>query len=473
MQVLLAENSDTINAINKRISEKVGPQKYRIWFKSSTRMSISGDYLKVGVPNVFIGSWIENHFINEINDSINEITGSQYRIAINIEPELSGRQRKTQLNQQANQVRKIQDRAVTHRVLKPSKPRTLSDLTLENFIVGSRNQLAFNAAKMVADSPQRLFNPLFIHGGYGQGKTHLLQGICNSAIAKNPEVKCIYVSAEDFTNQYVMALKSGKLDSFRKKFRSADILAIDDIHFLANKKSTQEEFLHTFNTIDLASKQVVLASDAHPKMIGQLTDNLVNRFVSGMVVKVDAPDFSTRLKICNQKASQMNWKIPDDVIEYVAAHIKANIREIEGALIKLCAYASVTEGKIDLFSAERVLSDHITKTAPIVHISDIESSVSTFFGITPADLHSSKKDRTVSTARAFSMYLARKYTKMSYPEIGKLMGGKNHATVILAYKRIEDLLNKEKDVKWQTMQGVRSEKAQLIVNQLKSSVACA
>jgi chromosomal replication initiator protein len=233
----------------------------------------------------------------------------------------------------------------------------------------------------------------------------------------------------------------------------------------------QEEFLHTFNTIDLAGKQVILASDAHPKMIGQLCDSLVNRFVSGMVVKIEMPDFKTRCEICRKRAGEMNKKIPGSVVEYIAEKMKSNVRELEGALLKLIAYSAMSSTRISLAMAREVLADHISRTDPIVHISDIESAVTTFFGVTTADVHSSKKDRTVSLARSFSMHLARKYTKMSYPEIGRLMGGKNHATVILANRKIEDLVNRNAEVRWRNLSGNRIARARIILNQLTESIS--
>jgi AraC-like DNA-binding protein len=258
---------------------------------------------------------------------------------------------------------------------------------------------------------------------------------------------------------------------FRRRFRNADMLAIDDIHFLANKPSTQEEFLHTFNTIDMAGKQIILASDAHPKMIGQISDSLVNRFVSGMVVKIESPDFTTRCAIVRQRAASMAKSIPDNVIEYIAQNLKTNVRELEGALLKLIAFASLSNEKISLGMARQVLEEHISRTDPIVHISDIESSVSTFFGLTPADIHSSKKDRTVTLARSFSMYLARKHTKMSFPEIGKFMGGKNHATVLLACRKVDEYLKTNSDINWTGTNGNRVSKAKPILAQLEEAIS--
>ena len=465
-----------VEAINEALAEKVGPQKYRIWFKNSTRLTLTGDYLKVGVPNLFIASWIENHFLRQISQVVREVTGGGRKITFTIDPELSGRQRRTQLDSQAQFAAKSEKRLLSPRARVPaaSGRKKKLKLTLNTFIVGSSNELAYNAAKAVVREQQSPFNPLFIHGGYGVGKTHLLQGICNAVSKSRPQTDWMYLSAEDFANQFVLALKTKKLEAFRGRMRQTDLLAIDDIHFLASKPSTQEEFLHTFNTINLAGKQVVLASDAHPKMIGQLSEKLVNRFVSGMVVKIATPDFHTRCEICRQYAKNIkarNSGVPESVIKYIAENLRTNVRELEGALLKLIAFSALQNEKITLSMAHTVLAEHLARTDPIVHISDIESAVATYFGITPANIHSSKKDRTVALARHFSMYLTRKHTKMSSSEVGRFMGNKNHATVLLACKKIEELLERDGEVRWQGPAGNKIAKAKDVLAQLEECIS--
>jgi chromosomal replication initiator protein len=469
-----------ISAINEAIAEKVGTQKYRIWFKNSTKMTLTGGYLKVGVPNLFIASWIENHFSDEIDRAVREVTGTRPKITFTIDPELSGNLRRTQLDSQARLVSGAQNRIQTTRgKMQPAAAKKLH-FSLDTFVVGSSNQLAYNAAKAVVEEKHCPFNPLFIHGGYGVGKTHLLQGICNAVCSRRPQTDWLYLSAEDFVNQFVLALKTKKLEAFRRRMRQTDLLAIDDIHFLASKPSTQEEFLHTFNTINLAGKQVVLASDAHPKMIGQISEKLVNRFVSGMVVKIENPDLNTRCQICRQYSRKLisgsnklkNGKaVPENVIKYIAETMRTNVRELEGALMKLVAYSALKNEKINLAMAQTVLAEHLERCDPIVHISDIESAVATYFGLTPANIHSSKKDRTVTLARHFSMYLTRKHTKMSSSEIGRFMGNKNHATVLLACKRIEDLLQRDAELHWNGPAGNKVSKARNVLAQLEASIS--
>ena len=478
------ESSDAtdarVDAINEALAEKVGPQKFRIWFKHSTQLTLSDGYVKVSVPNSFIASWIENHFADEISQAVRSVTGTEAKVTFTVNPDLSGHQGRAQLDSQGPAATVAESRHWPRFHADQARKKSAADgrerlkFSLDTFVVGSSNELAYNAAKVVVNEQASPFNPLFVHGGYGVGKTHLLQGICNAVLEKRPVTNWLYLSAEDFANQFVLALKTRKLETFRQRMRRTDLLVIDDIHFLASKPSTQEEFLHTFNTIDLAGKQVVLASDAHPKMIGQLSEKLVNRFVSGMVVKIDTPDFPTRCQICRQYITNIKTltsPVPDGVIAYIAENLRTNVRELEGALLKLIAYSALKNEKITPSMAKAVLAEHLERCDPIVHVSDIESSVAGYFGITPATIHSSKKDRTVALARHFSMYLTRKHTKMSSSEIGRVMGNKNHATVLLACKKIEEMIQRNAELCWQGEAGNRISKAKTVLAQLEEAIS--
>ncbi|MFQ6035417.1 MAG: chromosomal replication initiator protein DnaA [Sedimentisphaerales bacterium] len=475
--------ANAASAIHEALLAKIGEQKYRIWFKNSTKLTLAGGYLKIAVPNLFIASWIENHFLNEINQAVEAAIGSKLKITFTIDPELHSRSPALDTRGWVPPVSsgRRQERrdslSSTEQMAKGGKRFATCDkqlkLTLDTFVVGPSNELAYNAAKAVVNQKHCPFNPLFIHGGYGLGKTHLLQGICNELAKSRPETNWLYMSAEDFTNQFVLALKLKKLEVFRRRMRQTDLLAIDDIHFLANKPSTQEEFLHTFNTINLAGKQVVLVSDAHPKMIGQLSEKLISRFVSGMVVKIEPPNFQTRCQICRQflDTRRESRIIPESVVRYIAGNLRTNVRELEGALLKLIAYSALQNEKITLSMAQAVLADHLQWCDPIVRISDIESAVAAYFGQTVANLHSAKKDRTVALARHFSMYLTRKHTKMSSSEIGRFMGNKNHATVLLACKKVEQLIKQDSDVHWQGPTGNKIAKARTILTHLEENIS--
>ncbi len=468
-------------AINEALAKELGRQKYRIWFENSTRLQLAGGYLKISVPNLFIANWIENHFLDKINKAARSVAGVEVKVTFTIDPELSGHQRRPEVTsrksaaEQSSVLRHLSSAESSRKAPSQAGHRKRKlKLSLDTFVVGSSNELAYNAAKVVVKEQQSPFNPLFIHGGYGVGKTHLLQGVCNAISEQRPQTNWMYMSAEDFVNQFVLALKTKKLEIFRQRMRQTDLLAIDDIHFLAGKISMQEEFLHTFNTINLAGKQVILASDAHPKMISQLSEKLVNRFVSGMVVKIDPPDLETRCQICKQFITNIKTQsvpVPDSVIRYVAENLRASVRELEGALLKLIAYAALKNDKITTVMAKEVLAEHLERCDPIVHVSDIESAVASYFGITPANIHSSKKDRTVALARHFSMFLTRKLTNMSSSEVGRVMGNKNHATVLLACRKIEDLIQRNSDIRWNGPEGNRIAKARTILSELEKSIS--
>lgn len=462
--------TDEIKAVQEHIAEKIGATQYQVWFKGATQLSLTEEHFEVAVANPFTSNWIEGHFHAAIADAVREVFGRKYPIRFQIDSGLVKPSSKSTLSLQKT------ERALSSLRRTPVQPRTQPGgtplkMTLETFVVGAKNQLAYNAAQTVVSQPQSPFNPLFMHGGYGVGKTHLLQGICNEMHKTTPGCRWTYLSAEDFANQYVVALKTHKLDAFRNRFRNMDLLVIDDIHFLANKMAMQEEFLHTFNSIDLAGKQVVLASDAHPKEIGQLCEKLVSRFVSGMVVRMDAPDFEMRCRICAQRAKSMKLNLSQEVMEYVAGSISANVRELEGALVKLAAFGSLSGQKISLAVAQQVLAEHIARTDPVVHSSDIVSAAAAFFEASITDIHSAKKDRTITLARSYSMYLTRRFTRMSFPEIGRAFGDKNHATVILACRKIEDALKGNREMKWRTKNGCRLAPAKDILDTLIEKIS--
>jgi len=486
MQVITDEGARTVagdtTAITDALARRIGAEKFKIWFQNSARFTLADGYLKIGVANPFLATWLEGHFIKDIREAAESVLGGKPEISFTIDAELSGERRRVPVNAKPAPTAKAREGSGL--VAENDSAGSVEGvrLTLDSFVVGPTNELAFNAARALIREQQSPFNPLFIHGGCGVGKTHLLQGICNGVAKARPQTQWLYLSAEDFANQFVLALKTKKLEAFRRRMRQTDLLAIDDVHFLASKPSTQEEFLHTFNTISLAGKQVILVSDAHPKMIGQLSEKLVNRFVSGMVVKIEAPDFQTRCEICRQFARRMMkvspggseakraGEVPEPVIRFVAERVRTNVRELEGALLKLIAYATLQDEKLSLEMAETVLAEHIERCDPIVHVSDIEASAGAYFGVTPANLHSARKGRTVSLARHFSMYLTRKHTNMSSSEIGRYMGGKNHATVLVACKKIDEMIEKDAEIHWDGPNGNKIARARAILTQLEESI---
>jgi len=465
---------DAVPRIESLVADKLGPQRYNVWFKNATRLSFADHYLRVSVPNHFVGEWIERHFSAVIVEAAREVTGNDYTLSFTIEPLLAKNLGKKQPDRQLEYVANNPDRVAREQrrfgslpVAAPLKGK------LEDFVVGCSNRLAYAAALSVVENPSTQYNPLFVHGGCGLGKTHLLQGICNGLKDRHPDLRWRYVSGEEFTNDYVYAIKAQEMDAFHGRYRQLDVLVIDDVHFLANKRATQDGFLHTVKAIDAAGKQVILASDAHPKMIGHFSESLVSRFLSGMVVRIESPDLEVRTAFLRQRAERMKVDISDSVLRHIAENFRSNIRELEGALLKVVAQAHVNGEPITVPLAERAVKDLVRQTAPVVMLSDIESVVSIYFGLTPADLHTSRKSRTIALARGIAMYLARRHTDMSFPEIGRFMGNKNHSTVILASRRISQMLQANASAGWMTPEGLREQNLAVLLSELEEQFGAA
>ncbi|MCG3130437.1 MAG: Chromosomal replication initiator protein DnaA [Phycisphaerae bacterium] len=467
--ILRAE--DAVNTLGVTLAERIGAPRYNLWFKNVTRFEFLGDILRVWVANPFIGDWIERHFTEDLVEITRGLAGAPMRLSFSVDPALSGAAAKRQSDRQAEYVARHPEREA-----RSSRPADVVGRvcplpgTLEKFVVGPSNRLAFSAVESVVACPAGLYNPLFLHGGCGLGKTHLLQAVCNGVAKQHPNLAWRFVTGEEFTNEYIYAVRHQQLDAFRHRYRSVDVLAIDDAHFFANKRSTQEEFLHTFNAIFSAGRQVVLSSDAHPKMIGHLSEHLVNRLVSGMIVRIDSPDLQVRLGVLRTTAQKLGVEVPEPILNHIAETFRANIRELEGALLKVVALAQLTAQPLTLSLAQRGIQELVRHTAPAIRLSDIETGTALFFGLTPADLHTSRKAHTIALARSVAMYLARKHTTLSYPEIGRFMGKKNHSTVILAARRVSQMLQRDETVAWTTSAGQRQMNLAVLLQELEDQL---
>jgi chromosomal replication initiator protein len=318
--------------------------------------------------------------------------------------------------------------------------------TFENFVVGSSNRLAHAAAVAVAESPGLSYNPLFLHGSVGLGKTHLLQAICHALLRKPLKRTVRYLTCETFTNDFVGALERGQLDRFRYRYRHVDVLVIDDIHFLAKTEKTQEEFFHTFNTLYNAKKQIILSSDSPPKEIPSLEERLVSRFKWGLVTTVEPPSLEMRVAIVRNKARLRAQEFPADVVQFVAEHMTSNIRELEGAVVKLIAYSHLMGRPIDLAIAKEVFRDSLRAPARRVNIDTIVERVTSAFRVKLSDLQSKRRTKSISLPRQVCMVLARRFTDHSLEEIGGYFGGRDHTTVIAAIERVEVLRERDPDL---------------------------
>jgi chromosomal replication initiator protein len=338
---------------------------------------------------------------------------------------------------------------------------------LDSFVVGPGNQLAYNSAGYVAQFPGGQYNPLFIHGDCGLGKTHLLQGLCKKFIENHPARRWMYLTGEDFTNEFLIALRGNKMDNFRRKVRELDLLVIDDVHFLGGKKATQEEFLHTFNAIEAMGRQVVMASDSHPKMIEEFGESLINRFLSGMVVRIDPPNYATRCEMLRAMSNRAKLGLSEEVIAWIARRVTQNVRELEGAITRIDAQVRLTGRSPDVTMAQDALGDLDRQHGAPVRPENVLLSVCEYFGLEQKDLMSGRRQRTISLARSVAMYLVRKTAKLSFPEIGTRMGKRNHSTVISACRRIEKAVHLNESLIWTSAVGERTEEATELVQRLE------
>lgn len=452
--------ADVLCAIREKVADRIGPNRYRTWFGGNTVLQLAGERLDVMVPNAFVGDWITSNFMTQLVEATRDVLGTEPRVEIRID--------QTQHSRAADGPAQatLSRRASTEPppADDPAQPgagtsrraaaRPVLRGELESFVMGPSNELAFAMAAAVVRSPNGPFKHVVFHGGCGLGKTHLLQAICNGLTRRHPALQWYYLSGEEFTNEYIHALKAGRTDTFRARFRSVDVLVVDDIHFLANKAATQSEFLHTFDAIDASGKVVVLSSDCHPRHIATLSAPLVNRLIAATVVQIDPPDFATRREILRRRAAGMLCELPDEVLDYVARHITRNVRELEGALYKLAAYASLTKEPVRL-DMVRAAVDEYTVAGQPPRSADIERVVALHFGVTRDALHSASRDRVVTLARAIALYLIRKHTSLSFPEMGRALGNKQHSTVLMAVRRIQTLIDRDGAVAWKTSAGPR------------------
>ncbi|MCR4288834.1 MAG: chromosomal replication initiator protein DnaA [Candidatus Scalindua sp.] len=410
------------------IETKVGIRQFNLWFKNTHLISFDNESLSIGVPNQFVQAKIRESYEPLIKDLIRDI--AKINPSINLHIENNGHSQNS-------------SKAVTGNI-KFEKPLNQDNgfisnkkLLLDNYVVGGCNRLAYATALEISKPGPVAFNTLFIHGSIGVGKTHLLQGIWNRLKSESSSVSAVYMPAENWTNEFVYALKGGRLESFRKKYRSVDIFLVDDVHFLANKNGVQEEFLHTFNTLHGLSKRIVFASDAHPRFMDQLKESLVSRFMSGMIAKIEPPGFNTSMQILRSKTEDSRKKVPDNVLEFISEKFNDSVRSMESAVTTVMAYANMSKVKIDLKLATETLSELYNNKKSIT-LKDIESVVISHYNVSRNDIHSGIKSKNIALTRQICMYLAKVLTESSYQEIGKYFGNKRHTTAIFAIKKIKE-----------------------------------
>jgi chromosomal replication initiator protein len=422
---------DTWEKVLERMERRVNPHSFATWFRPTRQEGAANGKLMVRVPSRLFRKRLTETYGELLQAVLAEIGMAETQIEFlcpEAEPTPAAEPRQARLDFEScdNQL----------------NPR----YTFETFVVGGSNQFAHAAALAVAERPSRAYNPLFIYGGVGLGKTHLMQAIGHAIRRRNPATRLAYLSAEKFTNDMITALRFDRMAQFRDRFRSVDVLLIDDIQFIASRERTQEEFFHTFNDLYDQQKQIVLSSDCPPKEISAIEERLRSRFEWGLIADIQPPDLETKIAILHKKAETERIHLPADVAEFIARAIRSNIRELEGALIRLIAYSALTGAEITLPLAQHVLKTVLENQERKVTIEMIQKRVAEYFGLRPQDLKMRSNARTVAFPRQIAMYLAKQLTAASLPEIGRQFGGKHHTTVLHSINKIEQLLRSDRDL---------------------------
>lgn len=417
------------------IQEKVGNQTFELWFKPMKLISLQEQYVAVEVPNRFFKEWIEDHYMGVINEAL----GRSFKREMSVRFTVSQKEEDPAL-------KKVETKRELRKAKLASKGIFLNPkYTFDSFVVGPSNQFARAAAMAVANSPGKAYNPLFIYGGVGLGKTHLMNAIGNSVIDRMPDVKLLYAPAEQFTNEFVYSMRNDRMNEFKERYRNLDVLLTDDIHFIAGKSGTQEELFHTFNALYDSQKQIVFSSDRPLKDISPITERLRSRFGMGIIAEIQIPDIETKVAILRKKSEMEGIKLPEDVMLFLASRIKSNIRDLEACMIRLGAYSSLFGKTITMEMVKEVLKDLIHEEEKELTVDFIQKTVCEYYGIRLQAIRSKKRTRDIAFPRQVAMYLSKALTETSLSDIGKNFGGKDHSTVIHACKQIEERKKKDEE----------------------------
>jgi chromosomal replication initiator protein len=427
------------NDILGRIETKVNRYSFYTWFKPTVCVADDGRTLTVKVPNPLFRDWLTKHYSAVLDEALTEVGRPEAEIAFVADDSVPLPAASPMLPEMDPSEGPVEDEAA-------ATPAGLSPrYSFDTFIVGPSNQFAHAACRAVAEAPSRSYNPLYIYGGVGLGKTHLMHAIGHYMLMHAPSAKLTYISSERFMNEMINAVRYDRILDFRDRYRSVDILLVDDVQFMAGKEGTQTEFFHTFNALYDAQKQIVISSDCSPREIPALEERLRSRFEWGLIADIQPPDLETKIAILKRKAESEGVALPDNVAIYIASKIKSNIRELEGSLIRLLAYASLTGKDISLPLAQDVLRNILVQDEKAVSIEGIQKFVADYYQLKVADLKSRNNAKSISMPRQIGMYLCKALTNASLPEIGKSFGGKHHSTVIHSIKKIEELRKTDGD----------------------------
>lgn len=441
--------------LSTRLATRIGRHKYDMWFEQTTQLRVDGSRVHVAANSQLVADWIGSHFARDLQLVAEELLGADASVELAVTPGLFD----------VDQAARSPFERAPGRHEQPSRPRDGGNSSprnrsserrrvwwrkIDDFVVGDSNRLAYEASLRMAQSPAGSpIGMLFLHGECGVGKTHLLQGACQRYADLNPGHVVRYTTGEQFTNEYIAAIRSATLDEFRARVRKLDVLAIDDVHFLANKTATQSEFLHTLDAIDFSGARVLLASDEHPRLIKRFSQSLVSRFLSGIVVRIEPPDRSTRLALIRRLAASRGLRLSTAAEELISGRCLGSVRELEGAMTKLAALQTLSgdaSGEVGAILVEQLLADHGPKPSAPIRIVDVISAVTARLGVERSDLLSNGRHRRVVLARGLASYLARELTTLSFPEIARALGRENHSTAHTADARIRQMLQSDESI---------------------------
>jgi chromosomal replication initiator protein len=427
----------------KIIKEKVSRQNFETWISPIRINAMDGDQMHFSVPNRFIRDWLLENYVDLIRESIKSAAGIPLQVAFSVQQENHRGAAEEKKGGASVEERKPQKKSAPAKANATLNP----NYSFDRFVVGACNQFAHAASVAVAEQPAKNYNPLFIYGGVGLGKTHLLNAIGLKTQTFYPDMNVIYVAAEVFMNELINCIRYDKMPKFREKFRNIDCILIDDIQFIAGKERTQEEFFHTFNTLHDAGKQIVMTSDKFPKDIPNLEERLRSRFEWGLIADIQPPEIETKIAILKKKAQESRITLPGNVALYVASQAETNIRDIEGYLVRIAAYSSLTGREIDLDLAKAALNRLIRQEEKRdITIDEIVKAVAAKLNVKVTDIKSHKKNKSLVLARQICMFLARELTTCSFPDIGSKIGGRDHSTVIYAHNKIRHMKDTDKTV---------------------------
>ncbi len=446
---------ELVSQIGRALIANIGERRYANWFQKSTRLEVSGDELIVYAGSPYLQSWLQREFVVAIRQVTKDVLGPGGRVRFDVDATLSIAASPLESGEVAKKTSPEspardhqpgdKDRARDAAPRRAASRRRFAGLS--DFIASEANQLAITATRQVANAPGGALNPLCLYGGVGCGKTHLLEGVYRHVRREFPALQVLFLTAENFANYFTQALRDRNLPSFHQKFRTVDVLLVDDVDFLHGKRGIEEEFLHTLKSLESDGRQIVLTADRHPRLLTKLSDELVTRMLSGMACRLESPDLETRQQIVRQLVQKSSFPVADEALDFVARRFSNNVRELEGAINCLQTYHSMTRSRVGLRAAREILARLERDCVRIVKLADIEKAVCHMFQVTGDELKSAKRSRSVSQPRMLAMYLSRHLTACAYSEIGQYFGNRNHSTVMAAERKVRRLIDENGEIR--------------------------